>query len=222
MIKLAAFDWNGTIFSDTLACCESVNEVLKFLKLKPVTLQTYREHFDVPVTKAYLGLGISEEQISNSAAEIVKTFHTNYEIRAAKVRTRAYTRELLGWLSKNNIKSIIFSNHIDEPIKKQLKRLRLDNYFSAVLANSELNSSLKGRNKQEKLKNYIKNKGLSPDEVLIIGDTVEEIEIGKQLGAITVAITQGFCSTKRLKTSSPNYLISSLKEITNITENINS
>lgn len=222
MIKLVAFDWNGTIFSDTLACYESVNEVLKFLNLKPVSLKTYQEHFDVPVTRTYLGLGISEEQINSKAAEIVKTFHTNYEIRAAKVRTRAYSRELLEWLSKNSVESIIFSNHIDEPIKKQLKRLGIENYFSAVLANSELDSSLKGRNKQEKLREYIQNNNLLPKEVLIIGDTVEEIEIGKELNVITVAITHGFCSTPRLKAANPDYLINNLREVVRITKGINS
>lgn len=178
MIKLVAFDWNGTIFSDTFACYESVNEVLKFLNSKPVSLKTYREHFDVPVTRTYLGLGISQEQINSKAAEIVKTFHTNYEIRAVKVRTRAYANELLKWLSKNNIKSVIFSNHIDEPIKKQLKRLKVEKYFSAVLANLKLDSSLKRRNKREKLRKYTQSNKLLPNETSIIGDTVEEIEIG--------------------------------------------
>lgn len=220
MIKLVAFDWNGTIFADTLACYESVNEVLKFLKLKPVSLKTYREHFDVPVTRTYLGLGISQEQISSKSAEIVKTFHTNYEIRAAKVRTRAYTRELLEWLSKNNIESIIFSNHIDEPIKRQLKRLKLEEYFSLVIANAELNTSLNGRNKQEKLRDYIRGENLLPHEVLIIGDTLEEIEIGKELGVTTVAITQGFCSTARLKAVNPEYLINNLKELAGIIKGI--
>lgn len=220
MIKLVAFDWNGTIFSDASTCCEAVNEVLKFLKLKPVSLKTYREHFDVPVTRTYLGLGISQEQIDSKSTEIVKTFHTNYEIRATKVRTRAYTRELLEWLSKNNIESIIFSNHIDEPIKRQLKRLKLEKYFSLVIANSELHTSLNGRNKQEKLKDYIQSKKLLPNEVLIIGDTVEEIEIGKELGVTTVAITQGFCSTARLKAVNPEYLINSLKEVMGIIKSV--
>ena len=222
MIKLIAFDWNGTIFSDTRACYESVNEVLKFLGLKPATLKSYREHFDVPVTRAYLGLGVSEEQLKSKATEIVQTFHTNYEIRAAKVRTRAYSKELLEWLSKNNIKSVIFSNHIDEPIKKQLRRLNIEEYFSAVLANSKLDSSLKGRNKQEKLREYIQSNNLLPNETLIIGDTVEELEIGKELGVITVAITHGFCSTSRLKAAKPDYLINSLREVVNIIKDINS
>ncbi|MDP3758496.1 MAG: HAD hydrolase-like protein, partial [Candidatus Daviesbacteria bacterium] len=160
MIKLVAFDWNGTIFSDTRALLDSVNKVLKLFKLKPVSLETFQKHFDVPVTKTYIGLGIPKEIIKNRSVEITRAFHSNYEERASMVRTRAFAKQLLKWLSENNISSIIFSNHIDEPIKRQLKRLKIETYFSKVLANSEMDSSLKGRNKQDKLKDYIKNNNL--------------------------------------------------------------
>lgn len=216
MIKLVAFDWNGTLFSDALACVESVNQVLKLFNIKPVTVNHFREHFDVPVTRSYLGLGIPQKQLEDRAEEIVKTFHENYEKRAVGIRTRAYTRDLLKWLAEHSIESIIFSNHIDEAIKPQLKRLKIENYFSSVLANSELTTSLKGRNKKEKLRDYIALKNLKSAEVLVVGDTIEEVEIGKELGLITVAITNGFCSTKRLKNMEPDYLIDNLKQVIDI------
>lgn len=221
MIKLVAFDWNGTILSDTRACHEAVNEVLKFVNLKPVSLESYRQHFDVPVTRTYKGLGISEDDLRNNAVDLVNVFHTNYEKRASKIRTRAFAKELLRWLSRNKIKSIIFSNHVNEPIKKQLKRLKIEKYFFDVLANSEMSSSYNGRNKQEKLRDFVQNNNFLPDEVLIVGDSIEEIEIGKRLGAKTIALTQGFCSTKRLKKAGPDYLINSLEEIVEIIEKIN-
>ncbi len=221
MIKLVAFDWNGTIFADTNAVLYSVNKVLNLLDLKSVSLKTFQNHFDVPVTKAYLGLGIPEGTIEIKGPDMVKTFHLNYELRATKVRTRAFVRQLLKYLSLNNIRAIIFSNHIDEPIGKQLKRLKIDKYFAAVLANSALDASLKGRNKQEKLRSYIKENNLLINEVLVIGDTVEEIEIGKELGVTTIALTHGNCSIDRLKAVKPDYLIYSLKEVIAIIEKIN-
>lgn len=216
MIKLVTFDWNGTIFPDTRAVLECVNIVFKQLNLKSVSLKSFRDHFDVPITRTYLGLGAPKELLKNKSSEIVKIFHASYEVRAAKIRTRAYAKELLKWLSKKHIKSIIFSNHINEPIRKQLKRLKINHYFSDILANSELDSSIKGRNKQDKLKIYMHDNKLSKKDVLIVGDTLEEIEIGKELGIKTVAITHGFCSIKRLKATKPDYLINSLKEVIDI------
>lgn len=222
MIKLVVFDWNGTVFADTFAILYGVNEVFKILNLKPVTLKDFQNHFDVPVTKTYLGLGAPEELLRKRAKDIVNTFHSSYESRATKVRTRAYAKELLEWLFKDNIKSIIFSNHIDEPIRKQLKRLKIEKYFSEVLANTALNSSFNGRSKHEKLKNYLALNKLSSNEVLVVGDTVEEIEIGKDIGAIVVALTGGNCSTLRLKRHKPDYLIHNLREVIGIIKGKNS
>ena len=129
MIKLVAFDWNGTIFADTFAILEGVNEVFKFLRLQSISLKTFQKHFDVPVRKAYIAMGASSEEIDKKAKEVASVFHASYEQRALHVRTRAYARKLLNWLLRNHIESIIFSNHINEPIKKQLKRLKIAKYF---------------------------------------------------------------------------------------------
>lgn len=222
MIKLVAFDWNGTIFADTFAIYESDNEVIKLLNLKPVGFKTFLENFDVPVEKYYLALGVSKKDLEQKAHQIQELFHSNYEPRAAKVRTRAGTAELLRWLNKNNIDSAIFSNHLIEPIRKQLKRLKIEKYFTEVFANSNSETAFKNRSKKEKLKDYINKKKILPKEALIIGDTIEEIEIARELGVFSVSITHGNCSITRLKAKKPDYLINSLKDIVEIIKKINS
>lgn len=216
-----AFDWNGTIFADTHAIFESDNQVFKLLNLKPISFQTFQKHFDVPVKNFYMALGVSEKELDEKLSQIANIFHQNYERKAAKLRSRKGAKEVLQWLLQNNIESIIFSNHIVEPIKKQLKRLNLEKYFTEVIANSHLESALKSRGKGERLRIYIKKKKILPKEVVIIGDNLEEIDIGKKLGVKTVAITEGNCSTLRLKNAKPDYLIDNLKEVIKIIDKIN-
>lgn len=214
MIKLVAFDWNGTIFADTKAIFESNGKSLKVLNLKPISFNDFQKHYDVPIKKFFLALGAKEGDVNSKAGEVINAFQSAYEKRVAKVRTRANVRQLLEFLSKEKIGAIIFSNHIRESILKHLARLKIQNYFVEVLANSHLDLPLKGRNKNEKLKAFMEKKNLSPDEVLIIGDTIEEVEIGKELGCYTVAITHGNCSTSRLKKAKPDFLVNSLKGVT--------
>lgn len=221
MIKLVAFDWNGTLFADTFAIFESNKENFKLLKIKTVSFRTFQKYYDVPIKRFYLAMGANAKEFDKKASQIANTFHAQYETRAVSVRSRAYAKNLLDYLSKNNITSVIFSNHIVESIKKQLIRLKLDSYFSEVIANSHLEAALKGRSKKNRLKNYIKENCLSSDEVLIVGDTVEEIEIGRELGIKTVAITHGNCSVSRLKVAKPDYLIYNLKEVIDIIRKLN-
>lgn len=221
MIKLVVFDWNGTILADTYAIYESDNQIFKLFKLKPVSFKTFQKYFDVPVKRFYLALGVKEEELDKKALQIASTFHSHYEVRAANVRTRANARELLNWLSKESIDSVIFSNHILEPIKKQLKRLKI-NHFSEILANTKLQAAFKGRSKKEKLKNYMRKHKILPSETLIIGDTIEEIEIARELGTFSVSITHGNCSIVRLKAAKPDYLIYNLRSIIGIIKELKS
>jgi len=57
------------------------------------------------------------------------------------------------------------------------------------------------------------------DDIIIVGDSLEEIEIGKNLGIKTVAITNGYVSTARLKAAKPDFLINTLTELIDIVEN---
>lgn len=222
MIKLVAFDWNGTILADTIACLEADNATFKKLGLKALTLHELRNFFEVPIVNYYKNAGINTEKFLKNYMENETLFHQVYEKRAAKSRTRANARTVLVWLKKHNISSIIFSNHTATAINKHLDRLAIKKYFENVIANQEIGAVFKNRSKGEKLKNYLRDKGFKPDEMIIVGDTAEEVEIAQELGATSVAITNGYYSTPRLKRAKPNHLIHDLKGIIPIVKSLNS
>lgn len=222
MIKLIAFDWNGTLLADMRAIFQADNEIIKYLGLKPNTYYQFQKHFDVPVIKYFEALGADKKRLHEEAEKIAQIFHKYYEPRAKHVRTRAHARAVLAWLNKEKIKSIVFSNHIDEMIDKQLVRLKIKEYIAKILANSFNHSAYTERTKKDRLENYLKKNSLKPKETLIVGDTIEEIEIAKDIGALCVAITQGNCSTDRLEKAKPDYLIHDLGNLINIIREINS
>lgn len=222
MIKLVVFDWNGTILADTICCFEGDNAVFKSLGRKPITLSQFRNAFDVPIINFYKKIGIDTKLANASYQKNEALFHSVYEKRAAKVRTRAHVRYLLIWLKKKKVDSVILSNHTYVGIDKHLKRLVIENYFSDVIANNTIGLIFKGRSKGEKIKNYLNKKEIKPKEVVIVGDTSEEIEISRNLGAKSIAITNGYFSTPRLRTAKPNFLIHDLKEVIGIIESLNS
>lgn len=221
MIKLVAFDWNGTIFADTSIIYRSNNENFKLLKIKPPSFSDFQKYYDFPIKKFYTAFGVTEKDYDKNSKSILDTFLKNYESRINRIRTRAYTRETLIWLMKNNIRSVIFSNHVVESINKHVERLKIEKYFSEIIGNMVVDLPLKGRNKKDNLKTYMEKHKILPSETMIIGDTTEEVEIGKELGVISVAITHGNCSTARLKVARPDYLICSLKEVIGIIKELN-
>ena len=216
MIKLVIFDWNGVLLSDTKACLEADNRVLRRFGGRPVDLQQFRETFVIPLSRFYLKHGCAKNVIACKPEKVAEVFHSVYEARANKCRTRRGARQLLQYCQNHSIKTVILSNHTVQGVTGQLKRLKIESYISDLLANTVLKSSIEARNKLEKAGRYLSLKRYRPGEVMIVGDTVEEVEIGKALGLKTVAITGGYNSNTRLKDSRPDYLINRLTELIKI------
>jgi len=206
MIRLVLFDWNGTLLSDATAGLEATNNLLPMYNIKPITMKKYRETIDIPITKFYSRVGISEEMFFEEHARIQETFHGFYEKRIENGRARAGTRALLKWLRSKGISSVILSNHTVGGIEAHLKRLKMDRYVDAILANdSIMHTGLK--DKAKRAQDYIKKGGFGRRQVLVVGDAPEEARIARRLGSRSVLISDGWYSVRRLKEAKPDYLI---------------
>ena len=215
MLKLAVFDWNGTLLSDTRACLDADNQGIKFFGGTLVNLKQYRETIIIPSAIFYVKHGCNEKKIKKNIKKLGEVFHKYYEKRVAKCRGRKGAKIILEWLTKNSVKSIIISNHTVKGIEFQLQRLGMKKYILDILANSSQNASFKRRNKLEKLRKYIDAHNYKKNEIIIVGDSPEEVEIGRALGIKSVAIEYGHYSTARLRASKPYFLISNLGELKN-------
>lgn len=219
-IKLVVFDWNGTLFADHLAVLEAANaSEVPLLGLPPVTLEQLRDTYEVPIINAYEKLGVPPEVFRAKSAEISPIFHKCYEPLAARVRTRPGTRVTLQRLQKHGIRCIILSNHTLEGIYFQLARLKLEPFFVDVLANGNTNAA-HHTGKQHRLELYLENNHYKPEEVVIVGDTPEEVHIGRSLGIHTIAITGGMCSKPRLVATKPDKLVGSVPQIITAVEEL--
>lgn len=219
MIKLVALDWNGTILSDVKAVVRCENLVLKHYGLKLITVEDYQNYFEIPIRKFWKNLKLDLNFFDQNSKKIHDLFFKHYgPIVENQSRTRVGARNLLAWLQANKINAVVFSNHHIPGIKKQLKRLGLTRQIDQIVARAGLydHAHMHARHKEAKLSELVKNFKVRPSEVMVVGDTDEEIEIGKKLGYITVALTGGHHSVKRLKASKPDYLIHNLSELKKI------
>ncbi|MFA6549934.1 MAG: HAD family hydrolase, partial [Candidatus Gracilibacteria bacterium] len=67
MKKLIVFDWNGTLLSDTQACMEADNHVLKAFGGKSVDLKTYRDTIVIPAIDFCVQHGCNRKEIQQKS-----------------------------------------------------------------------------------------------------------------------------------------------------------
>ena len=216
-IKLIVFDWNGTVFADTVATYNSSADTIEYFTKKRISINRFRETFEVPIQKYYAHNGVEKSLFEKNQKVLMNMFHKNYEKREKTCRSRSGIKKVLEWLNKNKIEKIILSNHTTRKINSQLKRIKLNVYFDKVLANDS-HYQTGNLDKKKRLMKFLKENKFKKDEVLIIGDTVEEINIAENIGIKVVSITSGFNSANRLKKATPDYLINNMAELISIVE----
>ncbi len=211
--KLAIFDWNGTILADTTQAWIASNKCLEFYGIKPISLKRQLETFDFPIIHYYKRNGCCIDEVLKTKEQANEIFQNSYDKLAANARTRRGARNLLEWLSKQNVTCIILSNYITSKIEHHLKRLKIDHYFSYISANNcDGTSILSATSKLERLSGFMIKRGYHPDNAFIIGDSKEEPDIGRHLGITSIALTGGCISKRRLRKARPDYIIHSLNE----------
>ncbi len=219
MIKLVAFDWNGTLLSDTALAWQAGNRTFKIYGIKPISLTGFKRTFTIPIKDYWKANGLKKKIDFLKQSRI---YHGFYEKMAEKARTRTGSREVLEWLKTQKTKKVIYSNHLISEITKHLVRLNVSDFFDEILARPDGDhSQLHFRSKDQKLFQYIHQHKIKPQEVITIGDTEEEIEIGKKFGFYTVALTGGWNGTQRLKKHKPDFLIHNMQGLIKIIKSIN-
>lgn len=221
MIKLVAFDWNGTLLADTQTVVDCTNIQLKVFGNKKIDIKIYRQTFEIPVNKFFENIGLDPKIIKEKYSKSGDIFHREYETRVKKLRTRFGAKKLLASLDTKKIKSVIVSNHAAHRIKEQADRLKISHFLDAILANDNTHDSYTIKGKEKRLIDYLKKNKIKNAEVLLIGDTTEEIIIGRDMGSKTVAITNGHSTTIRLRAAKPDYLIDNLGEVIGIVKKLN-
>jgi len=215
-IQLVIWDWNGTLLADTEACMGAGNHVIETFGGKTLPRNIYSRVFDFPTLNFYCNQGADKK--SMIANDFAGVFHEYYGPRASRCRTRKGAQKVLSWLNEKSIVSVILSNHLTGAIRQQLRRLRIEDHFAEVLANEEIGSTASGNNKIHRIKEYLSQSKYLPSQAIIIGDSPEDIGIGKELGMRTIGLTGGYFSTSRLKGSGPDHLIGNLHKVKEIIE----
>jgi len=221
MIKSVIFDWNGTLLADTQPVVIACNKICEKYAKQPLTVSRYREIMDVPVTSFYLAHGFTQDELNKCGHDFQATFLKYYEPLADKARLRKGVRHTLNWLLNRGIDIVLVSNHVQKLIEKQLVRLGIDHFFSHVYGNNKETIILTSRTKAGKMISYIERKQYRKDEVINVGDAPEEIHMAHEAGVMSVAITEGYYTTKRLQAEKPDYIITNMMQLINIILRIN-
>lgn len=209
------FDWNGTLIDDLWLAVDVIDKMLIKRGLAGMTKERYCEVFDFPVKDYYQNIGFDFEKES---FEIVGTeFIVEYDKRQYECNLQHSVKELLHVLNQNNFHLSVLSAREQSMLEQNLKHFEINHYFPVIsglkdhYANGKLESGLQ----------LIENAHVAPEFTILIGDTLHDAEVAKEMGIDCILIASGHQAIHRLEKANVE-ILHSLNQLLQMFKNTSS
>lgn len=206
--KAIIFDFDGTL-ADT-APCIVVSAEHSFLRhgLTPPTEARLRQTIGLPLVESVrvagdISLG-DAEKVSATYLELFKDFELDY------VKLFPGVKETLQTLRARGLRMAIASSREAASLDRLLCQHGIDSFFETKVVDGD---HIPAKPAPDMVLALLERMHLKADEVIVVGDTIYDISMGKGAHCRTVAVTFGNHSRKQLEEVAPDLIIDSFPDM---------
>lgn len=191
--KHIIWDWNGTLLNDTWLCVEVLNGLLGRRGRGPITEEDYRQNFAFPVIQFYNFLGFDTD--ADSFDQVSREFIGDYEARwLDECRLHADTPDVLAAISGGGASHSVLSAAKQEALETGIRHFGIDRHFEGLCGTDNIYA----HGKVDRGRYWIRQLGWDPSEIVLIGDTLHDLEVAGAIGADCILLTHGHHTPERL------------------------
>ncbi len=208
------FDFDGTV-ADTLgSIVRGMRDTFAEQGLEPPSAREVADAIGVPLPRIVASLlppGLAED------SGLIDRVATRYRQLSKAYLDREIALfpgmgELLTALGRGGTALGLLTNRYRADLEPYVERLGLDRLFDLVVAGDDYPIELRKPNPTPLL-DMASRFGVEPRRVIMVGDTVVDVEVAKRAGATSVAVTFGCHTEDRLAAADPDHLASSVREL---------
>jgi len=169
--------------------------------------------------------GVSKERVRENARELVESYERFFGESLPEDAPKHIlpgAKELLEALSQTDNLIALYTGDSEGIVKRVFQATGLGKYFKFSVYGTEAKSRADmvrlALDRAEKLA----GKRFKDKDIVIIGDSIRDVECGKEFNALTIAVATGFHSREQLLATGPDYLFNSLEDYRKVLEAITS
>ena len=223
-IKAVIFDLDGTIVDFNIDFKAARTEVAHLLTEQdlPSSLLAGNESVFAMLKKVEKRMkenGREEQEFLKLKRKVISIVE-RYEAKAARdTNLIPGTLETLKTLRKMKLKIALFTANGEKSTTHILRRFHMRQFFDAIITRESV-SAIKPD--PAHLETALKGLKVKPEEAMVIGDSIRDIECARQLRVLAVGVTTGFSSMEELTRAGADYLASSSKNIPSLVQYLTS
>jgi len=191
-VKAIIWDWNGTLLNDVDICINCMNQLLTGRGLQTISKQKYLDIFTFPVKDYYekAGFDFNKEKFEIPALQFIELYHQ--KLKYASLHPEVVN--ILNYAKTKGIQQYVLSAMQHDSLIKSLKDNDIYDYFMNIngIDNHYAHS------KVEMGFDLIEKIPYKREEIVLIGDTLHDESVARELGVECILIASGHQSKKRL------------------------
>jgi HAD superfamily hydrolase (TIGR01662 family) len=204
-ITTLLFDWDGTLVDSAQLGLTAYEKSFAELGV-PFDHETYRAVYSPNWLFVYEGLGLPKEQWQRAD----ELWMQHYDEQSAGLIKGA--SETVAELQQRGYRLGVVSSGNNCRVNREIKELGLAGFFEVVICHEQV---MNRKPHPEGLEMAMQSLGSSREESCYIGDSPEDIEMGKTASVFTVGVRSDYPTSWQLKSFDPDIYLESLSELSN-------
>ncbi|MDQ1640136.1 MAG: hypothetical protein QOF62_3475 [Pyrinomonadaceae bacterium] len=202
-IDTLLFDWDGTIVDSAqlgLAAFEQSFAALGHDFDREVYARVYSPNW----YSVYEALGLPKELWQR--ADDLWVHHYGEQIAQPVVGAR----ETINELKRKDYRLGVVSSGTECRVIREIKQLGLENVFEIVICNEQMTNK---KPHPEGLDTALRSLGCKCEHAAYVGDSPEDIEMGKRANMLTVGVRSDYPTSWKLESQLPDIFLNSFEEL---------
>jgi phosphoglycolate phosphatase len=200
------WDWNGTLINDTSLCVDILNKLLSIYDQPLISIEYYRNNFSFPVSAFYKRISLPSS--GKTFDDVSLFFISEYRLKWKECNLHQGVLQILKMIQQLGLRQSILSAGNQSDVELFVNHFKLDCFFNQVFGTN----NIKAEGKIELGKKFITNSNLRPEEILLVGDTIHDLQVANAIGCSVLLFSRGHNSNTQLSGYSVQ-IINSLMEV---------
>lgn len=208
-IKHIIFDFDGTLADTSPVILATMQATIVELGLPSKTEAQCRATIGLRLEEIPLALWPDKPDIS---ATYAATYRRIFDEKKKDLRAKAYPGVIEGLkqLHKAGYSMAVASSRSHKSVEEYLHYFGIAGLFADIIGGNDVKN---GKPSPDPILAVCAHTGWTPEECLVVGDAIYDIEMGYNAGTHTCAVTYGNQSRAELETAHPDHIVDSFPEL---------
>lgn len=209
-MKTIIFDFDGTIGDTRSLIVKTMQQTIQQLGLPTRTDDQCAAMIGLPLRQTFTDLIEMDDETADKCFDTYNELF-NQNNKPGSVRVYPGVKETIEELYLMGLCIAIASSRGRDSLEKYVKEMGIDRYISYIVSANDVAKAKPNPDMVYKICNHTQGRG---DEVLVVGDTHYDIEMGRNAGVKTCAVTYGIGKKEELKNA--DYVVDNINKILEI------